>query len=219
MRMTSRASQEIQNITPLTHLTQTLRAHQNPLLMHPYILVKKRMDRLISWLSSYVLLSVLVCSFLEDPRWTEAFLLHRRPPAAPTLVPSARSSSCSGQQHHILFMGKGLNKAKNKQAALKQKLEEAKRKKLQEAGSADDTNAKELQKLSDEEIQERNDRLRFEELLKKGSANVFNDYSSGGYLNKQQEEEEIDAYRKCVRCSATALIESSYQVLKQIKKY
>jgi len=155
------------------------------------------MGRLISSLSSYLLLSVLVCSLLEDPRWTEAFLFLRRPPAAPTqLVPSVRSYSCSVQQHHVLFLGKGLNKAKNKQLALKQKLEEAKRKKLQEAGSADDTNAKELQKLSDEEIQERNDRLRFEELLKKGSANVLNDYSSDGYLNRQQEEEEIDAYRK-----------------------
>ena len=53
------------------------------------------------------------------------------------------------------------------------------------------------QKLTEREIRERNDRLRFEELLRKGSASVLNDYSSDGYLNKQQEEEEIDAFRKC----------------------
>ena len=116
--------------------------------------------------------------------------------------------------------GKGLEQSQKQTSSVETETGRSQAKKAaEEAGSADDTNAKELQKLSDEEIQERNDRLRFEELLKKGSANVFNDYSSGGYLNKQQEEEEIDAYRKCVRCSATALIESSYQVLKQIKKY
>lgn len=90
-------------------------------------------------------------------------------------------------------MGKGLNKAKNKQAALKQKLENAKRQKLEEAGEEAE---EERRRLSDKEIRERNDRLRFEELLQKGSASVLSDYSSDGYLNIQQEEEEIDAFRK-----------------------
>ncbi|KAL7563005.1 hypothetical protein ACA910_013529 [Epithemia clementina (nom. ined.)] len=45
--------------------------------------------------------------------------------------------------------------------------------------------------LSEKEIKERNDRLRFAELLKKSAASVWNDYSKDGYLNKQQEEEEI----------------------------
>ena len=45
---------------------------------------------------------------------------------------------------------------------------------------------------SPEAIKERNDRLRFDELLKtKGF--VVNDFSSDGYLNKRQEEEEINA--------------------------
>lgn len=110
--------------------------------------------------------------------------------------------SISHHQNHVnhraLFLGKGLNKAKNKQALLKQKLEEAKRQKIQ--GDNDDAVGEKAKQhpLTDEEIKERNDRKRFEELLKKGAANVLNDYSSDGYLNKQQEEEEIDAFRKFV---------------------
>jgi hypothetical protein len=95
-------------------------------------------------------------------------------------------------------MGKGLNsRARNKQAALRQKMEEAKRQKRKAEGVQDDSEGKDNDHLmSDDEIRERNDRLRFEELLKKGSATVLNDYSSDGYLNKQQEEEEIDAASK-----------------------
>lgn len=92
-------------------------------------------------------------------------------------------------------MGKGLSKANNKQALLKQKMEEAKRQNLDPAEDAEIIAGR--QKLTEREIRERNDRLRFEELLRKGSASVLNDYSSDGYLNMQQEEEEIDAYRKC----------------------
>lgn len=81
---------------------------------------------------------------------------------------------------------------RNKQAELRQKLEEAKRQ--------NETNVsldkEETIKLTASKIKERNDRLRFEELLKKAGANVFNDYSSDGYLNKAQEEEEINAARK-----------------------
>jgi len=46
------------------------------------------------------------------------------------------------------------------------------------------------------EIKERTDRLRFQEMLDKKGSVVLNDYSSEGYLIKQQEEEEIDAARK-----------------------
>ena len=93
-------------------------------------------------------------------------------------------------------MGKGLNKAKNKQTLLQQKMEEAKRQKMNEAGDVPAATAAGQGKITDQEIRERNDRLRFEELLRKGSASALNDYSSDGYLNRQQEEEEIDAFRK-----------------------
>ena len=79
-------------------------------------------------------------------------------------------------------------KSINKQAELRRKMEQAKRQKL--ASPAD-----EKAHLTDKEIKERNDRLRFEELLKKESATILNDYSSDGYLNMQQEEEEITATR------------------------
>jgi hypothetical protein len=92
-------------------------------------------------------------------------------------------------------MGKGLNKARNKQAALRKKLEEAKR---QNSPTTEDEVQRDEKKrlLSEEEIKERNDRLRFEQLLKSKASIVLNDYSSEGYLNRQQEEEEIDAARK-----------------------
>jgi hypothetical protein len=81
-------------------------------------------------------------------------------------------------------MAKGLNKAKNKQAAFLDKL--AKAHNNQQKDNAD---------LSDEEVKERNDRLRFEELLMNGA--FSNDDSSDSYLNREQEEEEITATRKC----------------------
>jgi hypothetical protein len=100
----------------------------------------------------------------------------------------------------ILSMGKGLgSKARNKQAALREKMEAAKRQNQEEQGFAGLRVSDDERNLTDTEIRERNDRLRFEELLKKGAANVMNDYSSDGYLNRQQEEEEIDAVRKCFR--------------------
>jgi hypothetical protein len=83
-----------------------------------------------------------------------------------------------------------------KQADLRRKLELAKQQNKEE----DDDNqpvASKKSLLTDKEIKERNDRLRFEELLQKGSSSVLNDYSSDGYLNKNQEEEEIDAARTC----------------------
>ena len=95
-------------------------------------------------------------------------------------------------------MGKGLNKSKNKQADLQRKMELAKQQKLKEQGldepEAATTNQ---QQLSPQEIKERNDRKRFEQLLQRENMNkMLNDYTSDGYLNKQQEEEEITAARK-----------------------
>jgi hypothetical protein len=87
------------------------------------------------------------------------------------------------------------SKAQNKQAALRQKMEAAKR---QNQNSVSEISTEKSASLSDVDIKERNDRLRFEELLKKGAANVLNDYGTDGYLNRQQEEEEIDAVRKCL---------------------
>ena len=135
-----------------------------------------------------VLLMAAFCAQIFFPLTTTADAFLVQPPGAP-------SSPRSQQSVTGLFMGKGLSKANNKQALLKQKLEEAKRQKLDHAKDTETIAGR--QKLTEREIRERNDRLRFEELLRKGSASVLNDYSSDGYLNKQQEEEEIDAFRKC----------------------
>jgi len=106
--------------------------------------------------------------------------------------------SSSSQRVARLFMGKGLNKA-NKQAMLKQKMEAAKRQKQGDDDGADVAeDDKDTKQLTAKEIKERNDRQRFEELLRKGGANFLSDYSQDGYLNKQQEEEEIDAFRKYI---------------------
>jgi len=128
---------------------------------------------------------------------TDAFAIVQSPAAATHQRGAgvlAQRRSTSTQSAVALFMGKG----KNKQLLLKQKLEDAKRQKLKDNANNDDAvgDSAAKKQLTDKEIRERNDRLRFEELLKKGSATVFNDYSSDGYLNKQQEEEEIDAFRK-----------------------
>jgi competence protein ComGC len=86
-------------------------------------------------------------------------------------------------------------KMHNKQAELAKKMAMAKKQKIENQGENAEVGAVK-EKFSDKEIKERNDRLRFEELLKKQSSSL-NAVSSDGYLNKQQEEEEIDAYRKC----------------------
>lgn len=91
-----------------------------------------------------------------------------------------------------LYLAKGMNRAKNKQGDLKKKLELAK---LQNKGVA--VGGSSQSQPSPQEIQERNDRMRFDELLKKSSvsAALLNDYSSDGYLTREQEEEEISAAR------------------------
>ena len=142
-----------------------------------------------------LLLAVFDAQQFFSTTTADAFVV--RPPGAPLTSSSPRALLLRRSQQSVvgLFMGKGLNKAKNKQGLLKQKMEEAKRQNLDTTENAETTAG--TQKLTDREIRERNDRLRFEELLKKGSSSVLNDYSSDGYLNKQQEEEEIDAFRKC----------------------
>ena len=83
-------------------------------------------------------------------------------------------------------MGKGLNRA-NKQADLRRKMELAKQQNRENAGTKQE---KKKYELSDDEIKERNDRLRFEELLKGSTSSAFSDYSSDGYQNKAQEEQD-----------------------------
>jgi hypothetical protein len=85
-------------------------------------------------------------------------------------------------------------KMRNSQAELAKKMALAREQKAQEEG-ADLQVPEAAERLSSREIKERNDRLRFEELLQTQSTS-FNDVSSDGYLNARQEEAEIDAYRK-----------------------
>jgi hypothetical protein len=97
-----------------------------------------------------------------------------------------------------LKMAKGLNKAKNKQAALARKLQLAREQKDGTTQKDDETNEASIASLSDAEIKKKNDQLRFEQLLKQEASNVLNNYSSDGYLSKEQEEEEISAVRRGV---------------------
>jgi hypothetical protein len=90
-------------------------------------------------------------------------------------------------------------KSINKQADLMKKLQQAKQQAKESSGETDNdesASSTENTKLSAKEIKERNDRLRFKQLLETGGSSVLNDYSSDGYLNRQQEEEEISAARK-----------------------
>jgi hypothetical protein len=81
-------------------------------------------------------------------------------------------------------------KLKNKQAEMAKKMADAK-KQTTGCETPEDASGKAI--LSDQEVKEQNDRLRFEELLKTQSSSVLNDFSSDGYLNAKQEEEEIMA--------------------------
>jgi hypothetical protein len=89
----------------------------------------------------------------------------------------------------VVFMGKGLNKARNKQGELARRLELAKQQR--EDSVPDEQKAM----LSDEEMKIKNDRLRFEEMLRSTAVAIGNDFESGGYLSQEQEEEEIDLAR------------------------
>jgi hypothetical protein len=84
------------------------------------------------------------------------------------------------------------SKSLNKQAALRLKLEQARQQNVQaqNPGGAE-------YPLTDAQIRERNDRLRFEELLQKKGGTLLDDSDDKEYKSRQQEEDEIDAVRKC----------------------
>ena len=82
-------------------------------------------------------------------------------------------------------------KMKNKQADMLKKMADAKK---QTAGGEIPVDESGTAILSAQEIKEQNDRLRFQELLNTQGSSVFSDYSSDGYLNRKQEEEEMTAF-------------------------
>mmetsp|Transcript_1345 Transcript_1345/g.1765 ORF Transcript_1345/g.1765 Transcript_1345/m.1765 type:complete len:288 (+) Transcript_1345:188-1051(+) len=90
------------------------------------------------------------------------------------------------QSSSALSMGKGLNKARNKQAALAKKMEIAKQKR---EGSLEDGE----KKLTDQEMKEKNDRLRFQEMLENTPAGA--NMNADDYLSQKQLEEDMEAYR------------------------
>ena len=84
---------------------------------------------------------------------------------------------------------------------MKRKLELAKQqqKNPEEAGANGDDDDDETPKaLTAEQIKERNDRKRFEQLLQREGSKSLNNYNSDGYLSREQEEEEITAARTFV---------------------
>ena len=99
-----------------------------------------------------------------------------------------------------------MSRSRNKQADLLKKMQQAKQ---QKQGDQDDTkdDSKGEYQQSDDEIKERNDRLRFEELLRKESASAMNAYSSDGYLTRQQEEEELNASFNAARSNVDRIFE------------
>jgi len=81
-----------------------------------------------------------------------------------------------------LCMGKGFRRMQKRREDLEQDLEEARRQRLEQEGK-DETSG-----LTEEEIKERNDRKRFEELLNQGTFALDEDYDDNAYLNEAQEE-------------------------------
>ncbi len=114
---------------------------------------------------------------------------------------SCHASDCNektrgrcGTTSTSLFMGK----LRNKQAELQRKMMLAKQQAAQKAIENDDgssTGGKQKVRMTDEELKEANDRKRFDELLNSQSASI-GAQSSDNYLSQEQEEENIDAYRK-----------------------
>ena len=82
-------------------------------------------------------------------------------------------------------------KMRNKQAELAKKMAMAKKQKAEKEGTTQDQDEK--KRLTDAEMKEMNDRKRFGEMLEKQSL-TMNSVSSDGYLSREQEEEEINAY-------------------------
>lgn len=131
---------------------------------------------------------------------------------------SFQATPCLKQQpmatSTALFMGK----LRSKQADLQRKMVEAKQqaqaRKVEEgnngrgvtsassaATTATAAAATSTKRLTDEEIKERNDRKRFEELLASSTVSMMKDGMGedgiGSYLSQEQEEENIDAYSTC----------------------
>jgi len=105
-------------------------------------------------------------------------------------------------------------KIRNKQAELAKKLAMAKEQNLKQDGAKADQRGGARQ--TDLEMKEINDRRRFEEMLDKQTASL-NFVSSDGYLSREQEEAEIDAYRKSdligwIESTRKVLIASSFVV-------
>lgn len=97
-----------------------------------------------------------------------------------------------------LFMGK----MRNKQAELQKKMMMAKQQAAQKANEGDVWSSskagEEKMRMTDQELKEKNDRKRFDELLNSQSAPIgaAAGKESENYLSQEQEEENIDAYRK-----------------------
>jgi len=94
-----------------------------------------------------------------------------------------------------LFMGK----LRNKQAELQRKALLARQKAAEKADSSSPSEGGEKKiRMTDEELKAMNDRKRFKELLSMNSASISSgdDELSDNYLSQEQEEENIDAYRK-----------------------
>lgn len=116
---------------------------------------------------------------------------------SPNLPLPQLSPPCADPSSTALWMGKGFNKFKNKgQAGLQRKLELAKQQQKNPDEAGDDVADDETPKaLTAEQIKERNDRKRFEQLLQREGSKSLNNYNSDGYLSRDQEEEEITAAR------------------------
>ena len=94
----------------------------------------------------------------------------------------------------------------NKQAALRQKLEQARQQNFEQQQNTTTTSSTTITvssssagyPLSEKEIRERNDRLRFEELLQKKGGAFIDSENDKEYKSRQQEDDEIDAVRKYI---------------------
>ena len=98
----------------------------------------------------------------------------------------------------VLFLAAG-SRSLNKQAALRQKLEQAKQQNFEQQQQNSTTTASSSSSgypFSEQEIRERNDRLRFEELLQKKGGAFIDSENDKEYKTRQQEDDEIDAIRK-----------------------
>jgi hypothetical protein len=113
--------------------------------------------------------------------------------------------------HHrptgIVIMAAG-SRSLNKQAALRQKLEQAKLQNFEQQQQQNTTasTSSSVYPLSEKEIRERNDRLRFEELLQKKGGAFIDSENDKEYKSRQQEDDEIDAVRTYMSLSYEYLV-------------